>query len=177
MTAEEVIQTLGLVPLPGEGGFFRETYRSRGRLAAPSLPEGFLASGPDSPTVSRAFATAIFYFLTASTYSAMHRLRADEIYHFYRGDPVELFLWDEQSAPRRVVLGSRWERGEVPQRVVSSGVWQGSRLVSGGEWALLGTTVSPGFEFVDCQLMDRRTLEGDGSDPRAAAILDSLLAR
>ena len=79
----------------------------------------------------------------------MHRLCSDEIFHFYAGDAVEMLQLDEQAGGRVVRIGSDLVAGERPQVVVPRGVWQGSRLVSGGQWALLGCTVSPGFEYQD----------------------------
>jgi predicted cupin superfamily sugar epimerase len=145
MTAEEVIAKLGLTPLPGEGGYYRETYRS-----AESISEGL--SFRYGANATRSTGTAIYYFLTPETFSALHRLKSDEVYHFYRGDPVQLTTIDSDGNVQQVLLGSRFEEGERCQFVVPAGVWQGSRLIAGGKWALLGTTVAPGFIFEDCEL-------------------------
>lgn len=167
-SATEVITALGLVPLPSEGGYFRETYRSADELPQSSLPARYQGAG------GRRAATAIFYFLTPDTYSALHRLRADEIYHFYRGDPVELFTLNDAGNLERRLLGGQWETGQACQAVVPAGVWQGSRLADGGSWALLGTTVAPGFEFADCELA---TAEQFARFPAIAPVLKSLLAK
>ena len=159
MTADEVIALLGLAPLPGEGGHYRETYRSALRVATAD-PAG------------RAAGAAIYYFLTPATYSALHRLAIDEVYHFHLGDPVELTRFDEASAPTSITLGPDLKAGQVCQLVVPTGVWQGSRLKSGGAWALLGTTTTPGFEFADCRLADPDWLAGF---PQWADQLRSLL--
>ena len=148
---------MGLVPLPGEGGYFRETYRANEVIAADLSPR----YGTD---VSRATGTAIYYFLTPETYSALHRLKSDEIYHFYRGDPVELTMIDPSGNAQQVTLGSRFEAGERCQLVVPAGVWQGSRLAPGGQWALLGTTVAPGFVFADCELASPAALPPELTD-------------
>lgn len=145
MTADEVIAKLGLVPLPGEGGYFREMYRGQESFSS-DLPDRYGAGA------ARSTGTAIYYFLTPETYSALHRLKSDEIYHFYRGDPVQLTTIDADGKVEHVVLGSRFEEGERCQFVVPAGVWQGSRLIGAGKWALLGTTVAPGFVFEDCEL-------------------------
>lgn len=159
-SAAEVIAAFGLQPLPGEGGYFRETYRS-------SVP----AAGPAAhDTQPRAAGTAIYYLLTADTYSALHRLRADEVYHFYLGDPVCLSTFTEPSstapAPewREFVLGCDWAAGQQLQHTVPAGTWQGSRLLPGGRWALLGTTVCPGFEFADFELATAADLARFGLD-------------
>jgi predicted cupin superfamily sugar epimerase len=137
MTAEQLIRVLHLVPHPAEGGFFRETYRSSGTLE-PGAP----FSG------ARSQGTAIYYLLTHDTFSAMHRLPGDEIFHFYLGDPVEMLALHPDGSGEIVLLGPDLERMTV-QHVVPGGTWQGSRLVAGGEWALLGTTMAPGFDFTD----------------------------
>lgn len=159
---------MGLVPLPGEGGYFRETYRSSDELPESSLPARYQGVG------GRRAATAIFYFLTPDTYSALHRLRADEIYHFYRGDPVELFTLTDTGILERKVLGDQWEAGQACQAVVDAGVWQGLRLAGRGAWALLGTTVAPGFEFADRAMA---TAESLSRFPEHAQVLESLLAK
>ncbi len=152
ITAEEIIKLLDLKPHPSEGGYFAETYRSAETLAPGALPARY--SGP------RAAATAIYYLLTPTTFSAMHRLRTDEMFHFYLGDPVEMLqLWPDGSG-RTLVLGSDLRHGMKPQAVVPRGVWQGSRLRKGGKFALMGTTVSPGFDFADYEAGSREQLAG-----------------
>lgn len=135
MTADEVIEFLKLQPHPVEGGFFRETYRSAGTLSRDG--------------VERSISTAIYYLLTPRTVSALHRLPGDEVFHYYAGDPVRMLqLWPDGSA-RTLVLGTDLRAGQVPQLVVPGGVWQGSVLVEGGSWALLGATMAPGFDYAD----------------------------
>ncbi len=149
-SADDVIRMLDLAPLPGEGGFFRETYRSRLRLPAPALPGEY---GGD-----RAAGTAIYYLLTPDSFSAMHRLRGDEVYHFYLGDPVEMLQLREDGTGEAVIIGRDIANGMAPQVVVPAGVWQGSRLLEGGAFALLGTTMAPGFDPRDFELGDRAAL-------------------
>jgi uncharacterized protein len=97
----------------------------------------------------RAAGTAIYYLIEPTTFSEMHRLASDEVFHFYLGDPVEMLqLWPDGSS-RTVILGSDLVAGMTPQAVVPKHVWQGSRLVPGGQVALLGCTVSPGFDYSD----------------------------
>lgn len=148
LSADEVKSLLGLQPLTFEGGFFRETYASSLVLPAAALP----ACGG-----SRRAATAIYYFLEPGTCSRLHRLEADEIYHFYLGDPVELLeLGPTGSQVTR--LGQDLLGGEAVQHVVPAGRWQGSRLLPGGRWALLGTTMAPGFDLSDFEAGDRAEL-------------------
>ncbi len=97
----------------------------------------------------RPFGTAIYYLLAPETFSAMHRLKSDEIFHFYLGDPVEMLQLLPDGTGRTLLLGPDLLSGMQPQVVVPAGIWQGTRLLKGGRFALLGTTVSPGFEFAD----------------------------
>ena len=144
MNAEEIIRHLGLVPLPLEGGFFRETYRSPGSI--PPSPAGH------DPGRNRSLSTAIYYLLTPDTFSALHRLPGDEIYHFYVGDPVELLVLHPDGSGETVTLGGDLLGGMSVQHVVPGGSWQGSRLAAGGAYALLGTTMAPGFDPGDLKL-------------------------
>lgn len=150
ITAEEVISLLGLQPHPAEGGFYRETYRSRGSIPEKALPESY-----DGP---RPHATAIYYLVTPESFSAMHRLCTDEIFHFYLGDPVEMLQLLPDGSGQILVLGPDLPRGQSPQVMVRQDVWQGLRLAAGGRFALLGTTVSPGFDFADFEKGSRDTL-------------------
>jgi len=141
MTADEVTQLLHLKPLSIEGGFFRETYRSRWTVSAEYLPHGI--SG------SRSIGTAIYYLITPETFSALHRLPGTEVFHFYLGDPVLMLQLLPDGSAQMVTLGNDLLAGQQPQVVVRGQVWQGSKLAPGGKWALMGTTMSPGFDFGD----------------------------
>jgi predicted cupin superfamily sugar epimerase len=150
LTTREVIELLDLVPLTVEGGYFRETYRSRLAIPAAALPQDYGGE--------RNVSTAIYYLLTPETFSAIHRVKSDEVFHFYAGDPVEMLqLWPDGTG-RVVVIGNDLAAGHVPQLVVPGGVWQGARLLSGGQWALLGCTVAPGFDYADFESGDRADL-------------------
>jgi predicted cupin superfamily sugar epimerase len=141
MTADEVKQLLQLQPLAIEGGFFRETYRSRWNVSAEYLPDGI--RGP------RSIGTAIYYMVTPETFSALHRLPGSEIFHFYLGDPAIMLQLLPDGSSRTITLGSDLAGGQQPQVVVRGGVWQGCKLASGGKFALMGTTMSPGFDYAD----------------------------
>lgn len=148
-TREKLIEFFGLSPLPHEGGLFRQTYLSEDQLPAAGLPARY---GEDKPA-----GTAIYYFLTSEpdSFSTLHRLPTDEIFHFYLGDPVELLLLYPDGSSRRVVLGQDVLNGQHVQYVVPRDVWQGSRLIPGGDFALLGTTMAPGFTQPDFELADK----------------------
>ncbi len=137
MTADEVKKLLGLEPLPVEGGSFRRTYESRQRIA--------------TPHGERFASTAIYYLIEPGTFSEMHVLKSDELYHFYLGAPVEMLqLWHDGST-RVVRLGQNLSAGEHVQLLVPAGVWQGTRLLNEapGSFALMGCTLTPGFDFAD----------------------------
>lgn len=143
-------ETLHLEPLPEEGGFFRETYRAGLSLSSECL-SGLYAG-------ERSAATAIYYLLTPDSFSAMHRLRSDEIFHFYLGDPVHMLQLHPDGAAENITIGVDLTAGHRPQVVVAAGSWQGAALAEGGRFALLGTTVAPAFEFEDFELGQRAEL-------------------
>ncbi len=146
MNAEELKRQLGLEPLPIEGGYYTQTYRSDIALPESALPERFAGA--------RWISTAIYFLLTPDTLSSMHRLAGDEVYHFYLGDPVELLVLAPEGRGEVLRLGHDLEAGMCVQAVVPGGCWQGSHLVEGGELALLGTTMAPGFEWQDFEAGD-----------------------
>jgi uncharacterized protein len=150
MTAEEVKQLLQLEPHPREGGFFRETYRSRWQVSAEYLPDDFRGS--------RSIGTAIYYLITPGEFSALHRLPGSEVFHFYCGDPVIQLQLLPDGSSQAVLLGSDLLSGQRPQVIVRGHVWQGAKLVEGGKWALMGTTMSPGFDYADYETGDREQL-------------------
>ena len=131
MNADEILDFLNLEPLSGEGGYYRETYRSAQQFGDKSI------------------STAIYYFLTPETCSAMHKLPFDEIFHFYLGDPVEMLQLHPDGSSDLFTIGTDLLAGHRPQRLVPAGSWQGSRLLQGGAFALMGTTMAPAFDFSD----------------------------
>ena len=151
MTAEEVKKVLGLEPHPREGGWFVQTYAAEERIPAEVFSDGRYAG-------ARRSATAIYYLLEPGTFSEMHRLRSDEIFHFYAGDAVEMLQLAPDGSGRTIVIGNDLALKQRPQVVVERGIWQGSRLVVGGAWALLGCTVAPGFEYEDYDSASRDEL-------------------
>jgi len=148
-TAEYWINKLGLEPHP-EGGYFRQTYRSGVVIGCEALPAGFGGSRPVS--------TAIYFLLEGENFSAFHRLRSDELWHFYAGATVEVHVIDESGDHSEILLGRNAEAGEVFQAVVKAGCWFGSRVRDGRSWALVGCTVSPGFDFEDFEMAKRDEL-------------------
>lgn len=141
LTADKIREILHLQPHPIEGGYFAETYRSELKLGGNILGPAY--SG------DRLIGTAIFYLLTPDTFSAMHKLPGDELFHFYLGDPVEMLQLHPDGRSEIINLGQDIAAGMRLQHCVPGGSWQGSRLIPGGSWALLGTTMSPGFDYAD----------------------------
>ena len=150
LTPQQIIERLGLVPLAIEGGYFRETYRSALTISGDALPNDYAGD--------RSVSTSIYYLLTPDTFSALHRVRSDEVFHFYAGDPVEMLqLWPSGEA-KLITIHNDLAAGYEPQVVVPAGVWQGCRLVPGGSWGLMGCTVAPGFDYADYTPGDRAKL-------------------
>jgi len=135
MTADQIKALLHLEPHPVEGGWYRRTYTSSVSVA--------LLGGV------RPYGTAIYYLLEAGTFSEMHRLASDEIFHFYLGDPVEMLQLLPDGSSKVVILGQDLQAGQHVQLVVPAGVWQGMKLTDGGKVTLMGCTVTPGFDFAD----------------------------
>ncbi len=144
------IETLGLAPHP-EGGFFRETYRADLTLPKDVLPAPFGGA--------RSASTAIYFLVTAGSFSALHRIAADELWHFHEGGALEIVTIDANGARRDLLLGLDLARGERPQHVVAAGAWFGSRLARDEDaYALVSCTVAPGFDFADFELAERESL-------------------
>ncbi|MCZ6527844.1 MAG: cupin domain-containing protein [Candidatus Dadabacteria bacterium] len=150
LTAEKLIKMLNMKPLPKEGGYYCETHRSTHVIHGSSLPQQYESE--------RALSTAIYYLLTPDTQSLLHRLPTDEIFHFYLGDPVLMLQLYPDGTVKTILLGQDIDAGHFVQVIVPKGVWQGSYLLEGGRFALMGTTMAPGFDFADNEIGDRETL-------------------
>ena len=168
LTAEDVKRLLNLRPHPCEGGWYTRTYESGERIPASAFADARYP-GP------RLTATAIYYLLEPGTFSEMHRLRSDELFHFYMGDPVEMLQLLPGGEGNVLHIGTDLAAGQRPQVLAPRLVWQGSRLLPGGQWALLGCTVGPGFEFEDYEAGERDALIRDW--PRFAGLIDGLTQR
>lgn len=141
-TAEEVARLLDLAPLEPEGGYFRRTAEAAERL----------------PGSERRAYSVIYFLVTPSGFSAMHRLESDETWCFHCGDGLESLRLTSDGAGKIVKLGLDLAAGETPQDVVSAGIWQGTRLKPGGRWALVSCVVAPEFRWSDFTLGERRDL-------------------
>ncbi|MFE9771051.1 cupin domain-containing protein [Streptomyces sp. NPDC005931] len=155
MTPDQLIAHYGLEPIPREGGRFRRTW------AGPERADG------------RPAGTAIVALLTSAPddFSALHRLPADEIWHFYLGDPLELLLLAPDGGTRTVVLGPDLLGGQHVQLTVPAGTWMGARVAAGGAWTLFGCTMAPGFTYEDYEHGDAAELTARYPD-RAARIVE-----
>jgi hypothetical protein len=147
LNAEEIIKKFNLKPQPTEGGYYVETYRAEHVLLKSCLP--------DSYESQRALSTAIYYMLTPGTKSVLHRLPTDEVYHFYLGDPVLMLQLYPDGTTKILILGHDIKAGQSLQITVPKNVWQGLLLMEGGNYALMGTTMAPGFDFPDNEIGNR----------------------
>jgi predicted cupin superfamily sugar epimerase len=148
MSAEYWIEKLRLEAHP-EGGYFRQTYKSDLVIGREALP-GFAGA--------RAASTAIYFLLEGKNFSAFHRLRSDELWHFYAGSPLAVHVIEPAGSYSSILLGSDPEAGQVFQAVVRAGCWFASHVEDWKSWALVGCTVAPGFEFADFEIGKKREL-------------------
>lgn len=149
MTAPQLVRQLRLAPHP-EGGFYKEIYRSAGTIARAALPSSF---GGD-----RNFSTSIYYLLQQGDYSAFHRIRSDEGWHFYAGGTLLIHCLSEAAGYTCLRLGSNLAGGDSFQHTVPAGVWFASEPAPGTDFALAGCTVSPGFDFRDFEMAKKDEL-------------------
>jgi len=148
-SAEYWIERLALKKHP-EGGYFRETYRSNGTIKEGCLPDRFKGTRP--------FSTAIYFLLRGHEFSTLHRIKSDELWHFYTGVSLTIHIIDRNSRYFQVKLGNDFDNGEVFQTVVNAGYWFGATINDPQSYSLAGCTVSPGFDFCDLELANRRKL-------------------
>lgn len=144
--AEYWIEKLCLTKHP-EGGWFKEVYRSSEEIKEEHLPERY--SG------GRNHSTSIYFLLTSDTFSAFHKIKSDELWHFYTGSAVTVYMIDENGTYSEVNLGSNHEACEVFQCVMPRGVWFGAKVNQADSFSLVGCTVAPGFHFDDFELAKR----------------------
>jgi len=138
---EKIVKKFNMTSLEDEGGYFTETYRSEEIILKENLPRRYKSA--------RNFSTSILYLITPDNFSSLHKVASDEMFHFYLGDPVLVLNLFEDGKVLEVKMGSNIFAEEQLQYLVPKNTWQGAKLVKGGKFALLGTTVSPGFEFED----------------------------
>ena len=147
--AEFWIEKLKMQPHP-EGGFFKETYRSEVIIQREHLPERF--SG------ERNISTSIYYLLENKQCSKLHRIKSDEMWHFYDGSGLIIFVINEKGNLSENRLGLNHEEGESPQVLIKAGDWFGAKVNKPDSYCLTGCTVSPGFHFEDFEMGNRKDL-------------------
>lgn len=149
MTIYEIIEHLHLSPHP-EGGYYREVYRSKGIVPHAALKNAFDGD--------RNYCTSIYFLLTSDNFSAFHRLKQDEVWHFYAGSPLYIHVINPDGTYQRNELGLDLTTGIAPQFVVPAGRWFASSVKEPNSFSLVGCTVAPGFDFADFEMADRNEL-------------------
>jgi predicted cupin superfamily sugar epimerase len=160
---QQLVESLELLPHP-EGGYYKEVYRSEKTIAKDSLPDSF--SG------DRSYCTSIYFLLTSENFSAFHRIKQDEIWHFYGGSSLSVHVIDTDGTYTEHKVGMDFSNGEQPQLVVPEGCWFASSVAQEGSYAFVGCTVAPGFDFDDFELATRTALQQEY--PQHAAIIHKL---
>ncbi len=160
---KRLVEQLDLKPHP-EGGYYREIYRSDG-----SIPEHALNGKYDG---DRNYCTSIYFLLSSASFSAFHRIKQDEIWHFYQGSPAHIHVIDKDGNYVRHQIGMNLDSGQVPQVVVSGGQWFASEVPEDDGYCLVGCTVAPGFDFLDFEMAERRLLTS--KYPQHEAIISRL---
>lgn len=177
----EIIKKLHLQPNPAEGGFFAGTYNSAVQLPVKDLP-GFATTPATRPLCG-----AIFYFIDTSTFSALHRVTGDMIYHFYSGHPVEMLLLHPDGSSEIATFGNDLASGQLPMKVIAGGTWLGSTLLHAGSgrpsaskplpksaYTLMGVTMAPGFDPADYTIAKRTDILKQFPDPKIKNLIIAL---
>jgi len=146
---EEIIKSLELVPHP-EGGHYKETYRSKGSINSDNLDISYNGS--------RNYSTSIYFLLTSNDFSAFHKIKQDEIWHFHEGSPIKLHTISEEGIHLEYLIGNDFKSGQAPQLVVKGNHWFAASITNENSYALVSCTVSPGFDFSDFILPTRHEL-------------------
>lgn len=149
-----------------EGGYFAEIYKSAAIVQASQLPGHFNAAS------SRHYCTHIYFLLEKGQFSALHRIKSDELWHFYDGEPVIIYEIETSGKLITHLLGNDPSKDEKMFTVVKAGSWFGAALADKAEFALVGCTVSPGFDYADFEMADRKKLVGEF--PQYREIVDKL---
>ena len=147
--AEYWIEKLKLLPHP-EGGFYKETYRSDEIINRNHLPQRFNGH--------RNISTSIFYLIQNGQFSKLHRIKSDEMWHFYDGCGLIIYSIDKNGKLTENKLGINTEEGECPQVLIKAGDWFGAKVSKQDSYCLSGCTVSPGFHFEDFEMGNREEL-------------------
>jgi len=163
LSPQLLIDLYGLQPHP-EGGWYKQTYKSNEQIPAEVLPGRIYGS--------RAFSTAIYFLLQQNEFSAFHRIKSDECWHFYAGDPLLIYVIKTGGELEIISLGGDIENGQLFQYIVPANCWFASRPAPESSWSFVGCTVSPGFEFSDFELAKASALIAEY--PRYEKIIQEL---
>ena len=163
LNPQQLVDKYSLQPHP-EGGWYKQTYKSTESVAASALPERF---GGDRP-----FSTAIYFLLEQGNFSAFHRIKSDECWHFYAGDRLQVYVIQQDGTLKIISLGQAIENNELFQYVVPANCWFASRPAPGSAFSFVGCTVAPGFDFADFELANADVLSKEY--PQHAAIIREL---
>jgi len=147
--AKLIADKFKMMPHP-EGGYFKEMYKSDEKILSGHLPERY---GDE-----RKFSTAIYFMLADNQFSALHRIKSDELWHFYSGSSLTIYVIDEKGNLSLIKLGVDFEKGDVPQAIVKRNYWFGAHVNEKNSYSFVGCTVAPGFHFDDFEMGDRKNL-------------------
>lgn len=163
MTAEDLVKKYEMLPHP-EGGWYKETYRSKEQINGNALPKRF--------SENRSFSTAIYFLMEKGNFSGFHRIKSDECWHFYAGQTLLVYVINNAGNLDIIKLGNNIEMGECFQYVVPANCWFASRPADESEFSFVGCTVAPGFDFADFELAVANNLSLEF--PQHKSIIDSL---
>lgn len=149
LTANKLILQYNLHKHP-EGGWYKETYRSTDIIAQHALPDGFNGS--------RSLSTAIYFLLEKGNFSAFHKIKSDECWHFYAGESLLIYVLKPNGTLDIISLGNKVEQGDQFQYVVPANCWFASRPAATSAFCFVGCTVSPGFDFDDFEMANSNAL-------------------
>jgi len=133
-----------------EGGYYREVYRSTEFVHKKNLPERYSSF--------RSFSSSIYFLLESAEFSAFHRLKSDEIWHFYEGSAVAVLMITPKGEFRKIVIGRNADLNEVYQAVIPKGFWFAAHVKDAASFSLVGCTVAPGFDFEDFEMWKKDEL-------------------
>jgi predicted cupin superfamily sugar epimerase len=151
LTASDFIERFNMMKHP-EGGYFLETYRANKRVSCKQLDSNF-----NNLEGSRDYSTAIYFLLDSGDVSHLHRIKSDEVWHFYAGGPLKIFEVSEEGELKETILGPNFLNGEKFQYVVPANTWFGAVPLEGTSFSFVGCTVAPGFDFLDFELAKKES--------------------
>lgn len=149
ITAKNLVEEYSLLPHP-EGGYYKENYRSSEKISVNALPDRF--------SEAKSFSTAIYFLLEKGSFSAFHRIKSDECWHFYAGSALLIYVLSPDGGLEMIRLGNNLLKGERFQAIVPANCWFASEPAEGSAFSFVGCTVAPGFDFIDFDLGDKVVL-------------------